>query len=154
LRRESLTEYIEDRAGLQWDVTRPLPSGTRSVELQNLCPFRAYGELRLGSEPLEAPEPGVAPDVRGKLLHSSLEKVWRRLRGSEGLAAYSDDALRTAIVRCVDEAANEVMGRPRGATRAPAEQRECRRAVRLIHALCDLERKRPAFTVAAMERES
>jgi probable DNA repair protein len=154
LQRENLTEFIEDRLGPQWDVTRPLPSGTRSVELQNLCPFRSYGELRLGSEPLEAPEPGVAPDVRGKLLHTSLEKVWRILRSSEGLAAYDDDALRVLVTRCVEEAATEVMGRPRSVARAPAEQRECRRAVRLIHLLCDLERKRPAFTVRAMERDS
>jgi RecB family exonuclease len=46
------------------------------------------------------------------------------------------------------------MGPIRGEARAPAEQRECRRAVRLIHALCDLERKRAAFTVRDMERDS
>lgn len=153
LRRGNLTELIEDRVGPGWDATRPLPSGTRSVELQNLCPFRSYGELRLGSQPLEAPEPGVAPDVRGKLLHSSLEKVWRTLRDSDTLATYDDDRLRTLVANCVEEAANEIMGRPRGGARAPAEQRECRRAVRLIHLLCDLERKRPAFAVRAMERD-
>lgn len=154
LRRENLTECIEDRVGPQWDVTRPLPSGTRSVELQNLCPFRAYGELRLGSEPMEAPEPGVAPDARGKLLHTSLEKVWSTLRDSEGLAAHDSDALRALVARCVEEAADEVLGRPRAVARAPAEQRECRRAVRLIHLLCEMERKRPPFRVRAMERDS
>ncbi len=154
LRRDGLTELIDDHAGVAWDNSRSLPSGTRSVELQNLCPFRAYAELRLGSAPLEAPEPGVAPDVRGKLLHTALEKVWGTLRGSEGLAAQSDETLGALIARCVEAAAVETMGPPRGDARPAAEQRECRRAIRLIHALCDLERKRAAFTVRDMERDS
>ncbi len=154
LRREGLTELVEDAAGITWDVSRALPSGTRSVELQNLCPFRAYAELRLGSVPLEAPEPGVAPDVRGKLLHTALEKLWRILRNSEGLAAQSDESLRELIFRCVEEAAILAMGPLNGGTRSAPEQRELRRAVRLIHALCDLERKRAPFQVRDMERES
>jgi ATP-dependent helicase/nuclease subunit B len=154
LRRSGLTEVVDDSTGTSWDVARALPSGTRSVELQNLCPFRSYAELRLGSTPMEAPEPGVAPDVRGKLLHTSLEKVWRILRGSDALAGQTDESLRELITRCVDEAAVTVMGPLKGGARPPAEQRECRRAVRLIHALCDLERKRPAFAVREMERDS
>jgi RecB family exonuclease len=154
LRRDGLTEFVDDTVGTSWDVSRALPSGTRSVELQNLCPFRSYAELRLGSRPLEAPEPGVAPDVRGQLLHKSLEKVWRALRSSDALCAQSDDSLGTLIRRCVDEAALELMGPPPGGTRVPAEERECRRAVRLIHALCDLERNRTPFNVREMERDT
>jgi ATP-dependent helicase/nuclease subunit B len=154
LRRDGLTEFVDDTVGTSWDVSRPLPSGTRSVELQNLCPFRSYAELRLGSRPLEAPEPGVAPDVRGQLLHKSLEKVWRALRSSDALCAQSDESLGTLIRRCVDEAALEIMGPPPGGMRVPAEERECRRAVRLIHALCDLERNRTPFNVRDMERDT
>jgi probable DNA repair protein len=154
LRREGFTELVEDNAGVAWDTSRPLPSGTRSVELQNLCPFRAYAELRLGSAPLEAPEPGVAPDVRGKLLHTALEKVWSTLRSSDGLAARSDENLRELIARCVEEAAITTMGPIVGDARPAAEQRECRRAVKLIHALCDLERTRSGFRVRDMEQDS
>jgi probable DNA repair protein len=154
LRREGLTERVDDAAGVAWDVAHPLPAGTRSVELQNLCPFRAYAELRLGSSPLEAPEPGVAPDVRGKLLHTALEKLWSTLRNSDGLAAQSDESLRQLIARCVEEAAIVAMGPLDGGTRCAPELRELRRAVRLIHALCDLERKRAPFAVREMERDS
>ena len=154
LRREGLTELVEDTGGRQWDVARSLPSGTRSVELQNLCPFRAYAELRLGSAPVEAPEPGVAPDVRGKLLHTALEKLWGHLRGSEALTRHSDESLRDLITRCVEEAALVAFGLLAGDTRAAAEQREMRRAVRLIQSLCDLERKRAPFNVRQMEHES
>lgn len=154
LRREGLTEHVDDLSGRHWDVARSLPSGTRSVELQNLCPFRAYAELRLGSAPLEAPEPGVAPDVRGKLLHTALEKLWSQLHGSEALARESEESLRDLITRCVEEAALVAFGLLAGDARAAAEQREMRRAVRLIHALCDLEKKRGPFNVRQMERES
>jgi probable DNA repair protein len=154
LRRAGLTELVDDATGRNWDVARSLPSGTRSVELQNLCPFRAYAELRLGSRPLEAPEPGVAPDVRGKLLHTALEKLWGQLHGSEALTRQSDESLRDLITRCVEEAALVAFGLLAGDTRAAAEQREMRRAVRLIHALCDLEKKRGPFNVRQMERES
>jgi RecB family exonuclease len=139
---------------MTWDATRALPSGTRSVELQNLCPFRAYAELRLGSSQLEAPEPGVAPDVRGKLLHTALEKVWKTLRGSDALAGYADESLLALIERCVEEAAVETMGPVTRESRSRAEQRECRRAVRLIYTLCNLERTRPPFVVREMERDS
>ncbi|MEP7245101.1 MAG: PD-(D/E)XK nuclease family protein, partial [Gammaproteobacteria bacterium] len=153
LRREALTELIDDGTGVPWDVSRPLPSGARSVELQNLCPFRAYAELRLGSTPMDAPEPGVAADLRGKLLHTALERLWSVLGGSEGLQARSKESLEALIGTCVEEAAFATMGPAHEAGRPAAERRECRRAARLIQALCELERTRPAFLVQEAEIE-
>jgi probable DNA repair protein len=153
VRREGLTESIEDITGTPWDVSVRVPSGTRSIELQNLCPFRAYGELRLGSGEMDAPEPGVAADVRGRLLHGALEKLWRVLGGSEGLLAQSDESLDALITRCVDEAAQDVMGAVSADERPAVNRRECRRAARLIRALCHVERKRPSFTVRETELE-
>jgi ATP-dependent helicase/nuclease subunit B len=151
VRREGLTECVEDSEGVRWDVTQPLPSGTRSVELQNLCPFRAYAELRLGSSPLDAPEPGVPPDLRGMLLHSALEKLWRALGNSAALQRETGESLDALIAKCVEEAANATMGRAHEGTRTGAQRRECRRAVRLIRALCDLERRRSPFAVREAE---
>jgi hypothetical protein len=53
-----------------------LPSGTRLLELQSQCAFHAFGELRLGSRVLEAPEPGVPALERGNFLHGALEALW------------------------------------------------------------------------------
>jgi ATP-dependent helicase/nuclease subunit B len=153
LRRDGLTECIEDITGTPWDVSQRLPSGTRSVELQNSCPFRAYGELRLGSTQLDAPEPGVAADLRGRLLHAALEKLWRALGGSAGLHAQSHESLDALIANCVEQAAVDTMGLPGAQTRPAADRRECRRAARLIRALCELERKRAPFTVRETELE-
>lgn len=151
LRREGMTHLIEDRVGTTWDIARAVPSGTRSIELQNLCPFRAYAELRLGSAEMDGPEPGVAADVRGRLLHKALEKLWRVLGGSAGLQARSDDALDALIAESVEQAAEETMGPATQGGRPAPDRRECRRAERLIRKLCDLERKRTPFTVRDTE---
>jgi probable DNA repair protein len=170
--REGLLETFDDPIGPAWPIEQPLPSGTRSLELQNQCPFRAYAELRLGSTPLDAPEPGIAADLRGQLLHAALQKLWERLRDSRGLAALSEAALDATIHRCVEEAADETTRRspsqkPRVAApndtqgdlfgephRSPALTRECRRATRLIHALCAVERERAPFRVESTELDS
>jgi probable DNA repair protein len=172
VQRQGMLETFEDAAGVHWPKERPLPSGTRSLELQNQCSFRAYAELRLGSTPLEAPEPGVAADQRGQLLHAALQKLWERVRDSRGLAALSAFALEAAIHRCVEEAANDILrGAPSNRTRpatssdaqgdlfgnsqySPSLSRECRRAERLIGALCVLERQRTPFRVESTELDS
>ena len=170
--REGLLETFDDPIGPAWPIEQPLPSGTRSLELQNQCPFRAYAELRLGSTPLDAPEPGIAADLRGQLLHAALQKLWERLHDSRGLAALSEAALDATIHRCVEEAADETTRRspsqkPRVVApndtqgdlfgephRSPALTRECRRATRLIHALCAVERERAPFRVESTELDS
>jgi probable DNA repair protein len=170
--REGLLETFEDPVGPVWPIEQPLPSGTRSLELQNQCPFRAYAELRLGSTPLDAPEPGIAADLRGQLLHAALQKLWERLRNSHGLATLSETALDAAIRQCVEEAADETARRspspkPKKAMpneaqgdlfgepqRSPAMSRECRRATRLIRALCAVERERAPFRVESTELAS
>ena len=153
LRREGLTECIEDIAGIPWDVSVRVPSGTRSVELQNLCPFRAYGELRLGSSEMGAPEPGVDAKSRGQLLHVALEKLWGELRGSAGLLAQSSENLDALIENCVEQAATIVMGPAGAGGRSAVDRRECRRAMRLVRSLCEIERKRAPFTVRETEFE-
>jgi ATP-dependent helicase/nuclease subunit B len=138
--------------GVPWDAAVPLPSGTRSLELQNACPFRAYAELRLGCEPLGANEPGVPADLRGRLLHAALQALWRELGGSSGLNALSPERLDERIGECIEAAARALLVGQSAPPSAAALARERRRAVRLIRALCDLERSRPAFTVRATER--
>jgi RecB family exonuclease len=169
--REGLLETVDDFVGPAWPTERPLPSGTRTLELQNQCPFRAYAELRLGSVPLDAPELGIAADLRGQLLHNALQKLWQRLRDSRGLAAHADAALEVLITRCVEEAADETLRRhpgtkPRAKTndaqgdlfgdpsRSPALTREIRRTVRLIQTLCALERERTPFRVEGTELDT
>ena len=167
LRREGLTESLVDASGRPWAPAQPLPRGTRSLDLQNLCPFRAYAELRLGCTRRERIEPGIAPNRRGELLHAALQRLWERLGDSRSLAALPTEALDALIARSVEEAAHAALARPsRGRRTAPRLgglqldlfarvppmlARECRRAERLIRKLCELERARAPFRVEAIE---
>jgi probable DNA repair protein len=153
MHRSDRLEAIEDSVGVPWPAGQPLPSGTRSLELQNLCAFRAYAELRLGTSELGVPEPGVAPDVRGRLLHSALQILWGQLGDSRSLADRPPEQLDALIERCVDEAALTILGDSTARERPPVLARECRRAARLIKALCALERSRDSFEVEDTEFE-
>ncbi|MGC8517344.1 MAG: PD-(D/E)XK nuclease family protein [Steroidobacteraceae bacterium] len=135
-----------------WDARVPLPAGTRSLELQNLCPFRAYGELRLGCTPLESSEPGVPADLRGQLLHAALQDLWRELGDSAALAALGPEALDERLGACVEGALERLLAGQSAPPSAAALRRERQRAVRLMRALCELERHREAFTVRDTER--
>ena len=168
--REGHTELLVDAAGDRWNARQRLPRGTRSLDLQNLCPFRAYAELRLGAAPPEVAEPGVPATLRGVLLHEALQRLWEQLKDSHALAALSEGALLELIGRCVSQAAQATLlatdARQRRRRRTPDDQldmfsavpaqvaRECRRAVRLIAKLCELERTRAPFEVEQAEQHT
>jgi len=153
LHRESLLEAVHDSTGVPWPATADLPGGTRSLDLQNACAFRAYAELRLGTSELGAPEPGVPATERGELLHKSLQLFWKQVKDSRGLQALAEASLAPVIEACVDEAAATVWGGPE-ATQTPSHVRERARTARLIGSLCGLELERPPFRVDGTELES
>jgi hypothetical protein len=153
IHRSGMLEFLDDSMGIPWPAGQTLPSGTRSLELQNLCSFRAYSELRLGSSELGVPEPGVAPDERGQLLHAALQVLWRELRDSATLAGHAESTLGNLIEKSVADAADAVLGRATNNVRSPLLDRECRRTVRLIKRLCALELTREPFRVRDTEFE-
>ena len=155
LHRPGLLTQWRDDVGVAWSSQLPLPSGTRSLELQNQCPFRAYAELRLGSQKLGMPEPGVAPDARGQLLHTALQQLWDRLGDSRALTELAPQALDELVGTCVEAAALSLEGADENSVPRPALARECRRTARLIRRLLDeIERKRAPFRVRHTEYAS
>jgi ATP-dependent helicase/nuclease subunit B len=73
--------------------------GTRILELQSRCPFRAQAELRLHAEPVPSVSPAVEATERGKLVHRVLTEVWQYLKDSAGLKAAieASDVGRTSV---------------------------------------------------------
>lgn len=154
LHRSGLLTSWRDDVGVAWSSQLPLPSGTRSLELQNQCPFRAYAELRLGSQELGMPEPGIAPDQRGQLLHGALQRLWERLGDSRTLLALPAQELEEWIGASVEDAAAALRGAGEDSIPRPALARECRRTARLIRKLLEIERQRPPFRVRHTEYAS
>ena len=153
IHRSNMLEFLDDSMGVPWPPGQTLPAGTRSLELQNMCAFRAYSELRLGSSELGVPEPGVAPEERGQLLHAALHILWRELRDSATLAAHAEPTLDSLIERSVAAAADDILGHAPDNVRPPLFVRECRRTIRLIKRLCVLELTREPFRVQDTEFE-
>jgi ATP-dependent helicase/nuclease subunit B len=154
LHRPGLLRPWRDDVGVPWRSPLPLPAGTRSLELQNQCPFRAYAELRLGSLELGVPEPGIAPDTRGQLLHAALQQLWERLGDSHALAALDGQALEDLLAACIERAAGALAAGGEDSIARAAMARECRRTGRLIRRLLDLERQRAPFRVRHTEHGS
>jgi len=125
--------------------------GSRILDLQAKCPFRAFAEIRLASRPLEEPAAGVDARGRGNVLHRALELIWRSLGDQEALRAMPrgsfDELLDRSIARAMTEELPGDIGR-----RAIALEAEWQRAA--IGQLLELERGRPRFQVEALEAPS
>jgi len=89
IHRPNMVECFDDTVGLPWAAGHTLPLAPVSLELQNLCAFRAYSELRLGSSELGGAQLVSLRTSAGQLLHASLQVLWRQLRDSETLAGHT-----------------------------------------------------------------
>jgi ATP-dependent helicase/nuclease subunit B len=124
--------------------------GTRIVELQAQCPFRAFAELRLAARALEEPGPGVSRLLRGTLLHDALERAWAELRCSEALHALDAPSRAALVQRCV-RAAFE----PRLPSHCGPRERALEAAWQesAVMALLELDAQREPFSVEDVEAE-
>ncbi|HEX4049261.1 MAG TPA: PD-(D/E)XK nuclease family protein [Steroidobacteraceae bacterium] len=147
----TLQSWMEPRGAL-WAPGRALRGGARLLELQSLCPFRAYAQLRLGACELDAAERGVAPRERGRILHRALQLFWEAVRVSQGL--HGDTAttrLEEQAARCARQAIQEHAPRAGGLLSSLLLEHECERTRVLLLRLVDWERAREPFAAAALE---
>jgi RecB family exonuclease len=124
--------------------------GSRILELQSRCPFRAFGELRLHARPFEEPVAGFDRRLRGQVLHRALERFWTGLRTQAALLLLEPAGCRQRIEVSVDQALAECTP-PTIGPRARALERSWHLAA--IEGLVALDRVRPAFEVVETERE-
>jgi ATP-dependent helicase/nuclease subunit B len=124
--------------------------GARVLELQAACPFRAFGELRLGAAPLEEPQAGIDRRVRGIVLHRALERFWSGLGTQAALLALDREACEQRIADSVERALSDALPAEVGAKARTLEREwQCR----AVGGLLAIERSRAPFTVAETERE-
>jgi ATP-dependent helicase/nuclease subunit B len=142
-----------DASGPAWPRERPLRGGIRLLELQSLCPFRGFAELRLQARRLPQPEPGIDPRLRGQLLHRALELFWRTTGDSATLHQRSAEATRTLARQCVDSAIEQVVERQLGHFAPGLLRRERARTERLLGQLIEWELAREAFQTQGLESQ-
>ncbi|MCL5261338.1 MAG: PD-(D/E)XK nuclease family protein, partial [Gammaproteobacteria bacterium] len=101
-------ETINDNFGPKIAPNTTIKGGSKVFELQSLCPFRAFAELRLHAKELPEPEFGISEKTRGIILHQALQSIWQLLKTQHQLLELAEPELRNLINECVTKAINHL----------------------------------------------
>jgi ATP-dependent helicase/nuclease subunit B len=123
-----------------------LQSGTKLLEWQSGCPFRAYAQVRLAAEPLDEPSLGANPRDRGKLTDLAMQHVWEQFRSLSDLQTLTEAQVEQGIATAVERALDEEFLKGEETWLAPHRELERARLASLIKEWLDLERLRANFT--------
>lgn len=151
----SLTEAILARKEIEV-VADPAPKfaggqslqgGVRLLQLQALCPARAFFELRLHAKELPVPSFGIDAAMRGQWVHAVLERLYKALRERD-LQPAAPEAwdLAGEIIEC-----SPLPGLPPTPLNRVLKALEVRRLKKLVRQLFDFECARPPFVLAKAE---
>jgi probable DNA repair protein len=145
MRASAQFEEIVDRAGPAL-VEGGSQGGASLFQDMAACPFRSFAKHRLGARPLDDADLGLSYRDRGITVHKALEFVWLELGSHARLMELSSHELQALIARGADAAIAKL---------GPGIGRdlEKRRLQRLLPEWLDIEKSRPAFTVAGIEAE-
>jgi len=140
-----------DVSGPAWPQPQALRGGVRLLELQSLCPFRSFAELRLGARALSAPQPGIDARQRGRILHRALELFWLDMRDLDTLKASSPEAAALLARQCAARAIEELVPDPRPGLQFMLLARERERTQQLMARLIEWDRTREHFVTHVLE---
>ena len=120
---------------------------------QAACPFRAFGQLRLGGRAPEGAETGLSALDRGILIHEVLDRIWEELASHPGLLSTSPGRL-AALARMSVGAAIHDMSMRRRALRQPRFAAiEQVRIEGLVTEWLEIEAQRQSFVVLHQEEK-
>lgn len=124
--------------------------GARLVDLQSVCPARAFFELRLGARELVSPPFALDAATRGNLLHDAAHALYESVSSAGGLAGADDAGVAEAISRAIDLALDKhIPGRhPLAGT---LRHNERHRLARLLGMLIARDRERDEFSISELE---
>ena len=142
-------EEVHDRRGPAVAKGSKQRGGTRILQLQAACPFRAFAELRLGSRAMESSESGLNPRDRGMLLHKVLQLVWNQIQTSARLQQATDAELHEMIRGAIRKS----QWTPRDVFDREVLKLEASRLQVLIREWLLEEKKRSPFVVVGQEQK-
>ncbi len=119
--------------------------GTRILEHQSNCPFRAFVELRLSAAQSKRVEPGLTPANRGQLVESALQWVWEELHDKFTLETCGDRRLQEIVGAAVERAFSSLDLKPSDAWEIRYLELERQRLTALVHEWLNFERGREDF---------
>lgn len=95
-------ESVEDTNGPALPDGAVVKGGTRLLEDQARCPFKAFALHRLRIKKLEEAGIGLDPRQHGTLFHVAMEYFWEGLRTHEKLLALNEDELEELIQSAIE----------------------------------------------------
>ncbi len=152
-----LQNMVADLESWQDDQGPPLPThessgGTRLLQDQAHCPFRAFVHQRLAVRRFDQVVAGLSPLVRGNLLHLVLQDVWRQWGSQHQYLQLSGTQVQEGITTAVEKALAAVWG-----AEPDLNQQlyllEKRRLIKLVSEWLEhIESRREPFVVVATEQ--
>jgi ATP-dependent helicase/nuclease subunit B len=133
-------ETLEDRVAPAVRA-KQIRGGTKVLSDQAACPFRAFARHRLSAKELEEPSDGLDLRKRGNLVHELMKHLWGLLKDSSSLHGNLESAIEQAAAAAVKEL--ELEGR--------LAELERSRMARIAREWLEVEKSRPAFSVAGIE---
>jgi probable DNA repair protein len=149
----ALEQLADDNAPRLDEMTKSaITGGSRVLEDQSHCPFRAFARHRLRLAPQPQRGAALASSERGSLLHAALNALWGSLGDLACLQALGSAALEQAVVESIDEALRRVPAVIRRGISEGYWSLERQRLTALLREWLSVERQRSAFQVEAREQ--
>lgn len=104
IRVDKNLETIKDEMAPALLATELTHGGSKILDLQSSCPFRAFANIRLHAEEIPLPDFGIGKKQRGALVHAILETFWQKVKTHAALCALSDEELTKQINMCIRKA--------------------------------------------------
>ena len=152
LRLSSRMETIDDHEAPPWTGSAAR-GGTAIFSSQAACPFRAFGQLRLGADAHDVAQPGLSARDRGLLIHGVLERVWAQLGSHAGLMSTDENRLAALVRMTAGAVIQEMSTRRRALRHARFAAIEQSRLQRLVTEWLELEKARQPFSVLHREEK-
>lgn len=153
LLRARRTELVVDDVPPALDPRRlPLRrGGVTLLERQSRCPARAFLEFRLGARELRAPVTGLDTATRGTMVHTILQRLFRRISDQQQLRQLDEGEQARILEELIRQDLAKLAVNAGPIVRALLNEERARLAA-LLSALLRLERERQPFRVIATEQ--
>jgi ATP-dependent helicase/nuclease subunit B len=148
----SRMEFLEDHAGSSFRGSS-LSGGTSLFKYQAACPFRAFGQLRLGGRASEGAETGLSALDRGILIHDVLDRIWEELSSHQSLLSTSPGQLAALARLTVGAAIHDMSMRRRALRKSRFAAIEQERLEQLVTEWFEIESQRQSFVVLHQEEK-
>ena len=126
--------------------------GTALLANQAKCPFKAFAEHRLKAKPSPNTSEGLDNREKGQIIHKVMELLWQTISSQHALINLESKALDELIEKAIHTALTPFKQIHPDSFPHLIQEVEYIRLKRLIMACLEWEKKRPPFTVAALEQ--